>query len=222
MIDLTRRKFIKNIGFVGTSTFFCGSSLFAQDVLSSHSDSENAEENILANFSKSSYSDAFLFDSVLLDCYKKAVVNWEKIGYQASGDFCYSSLDNHLKMFPMHLHIDSHGTLDNVLLCFGKNQNGEWKVLKTLSGFDLEVISVAMKELKAKNKAIDLTDYLFPAPEQQLNPYGFETKMGNVFLKTIMSSGQTSTKIIVTEGTNIVYQRKVVSQHSLFVNSVLV
>lgn len=221
MIDLTRRNFLKNVGVVGATTLFCGS-LLAQSSFTNFSDSEKGVENILAQFLKSTYSDTFSSDPMLLECYKKAIVNWEKMGYEPSGNFCYSSSDNHLKMFPMHLHVNGSGKLDAILLCFGKNSNGEWKTLKSLSGFDLEAITVAMEELKTKNNTIDLTHYLFPAPVQQVNPYNFETKRVSVFLKTILSPEQTSTKIIVTEGSRIVFQKEVISQHSLVVNSILV
>lgn len=222
MIDLTRRNFIKNVGFVGATTLLCGSSLLAQNSFISFSNLENEEENILSKFTKSAYSDTFLSDPELLDCYKKASVTWEKTGYKLSGNFCYNSVDNKLKMFPMHLHVTNTGKLDDVLLCFGKNSNGEWKSLKSLSGFDLEALTAAMKELKTKNNTVDLTPYLFPTPEQILNPYGFETKKGSVFLKTLLASNQTSTKIIVSEGSNIIFQKEIISQHSLTVNSVLV
>lgn len=221
MTDLTRRNFIKNVGFVGATTFFCGGSLLAQNPFSTFLDSENKEGNILSKFSKSTFSNAFS-DSALLACYKKASLSWEKTGYEPSGNFCFSSSDNQLKMFPMHLHVNGSGKLDEVLLCFGKNTNGEWNALKPLSGFDLEAITVAMKELKKENNTVDLTNYLFPAPVQQSNPYSFETKKGQVFLKTQLSYGQTSTKIVVMEGSNIVFQKEVLSQHSLTVNSVLV
>jgi len=222
MIDLTRRNFIKNVGFVGATTLLCGSSLLAQNSFTSFSKLENEEENILSKFTKSAYSDTFFSDAALLNCYKKAIINWEKIGYQPSGSFCYSSPDGQLKMFPMHLHVEESGKLDDVLLCFGKNQNREWKALKSLSGFDLEALTAAMKELKTKNNTVDLTPYLFPTPEQILNPYGFETKKGSVFLKTLLASNQTSTKIIVSEGSNIIFQKEIISQHSLTVNSILV
>lgn len=221
MIDLTRRNFIKNVGFVGTATLFCGSSLLAQNTFGSFIDSDNEDENILSNFSKSTHSDVFLADSALFECYKKASLNLEKTGYQLSGNFCYSSPDNQLKMFPMHLQANG-GKLDDLLLCIGKNSNGEWNSLKSLSGFDLEAIKVAMKELKAKNTTVDLTNYLFPSPVKQLNPYGFETKRGSVFLKTVLCYDQTSTQIVVKEGSNIVFEKEVISQHSLAVSSILV
>lgn len=222
MIDLTRRNFIKNVGFVGATTLFCGSSLLGQNTFYSLSDLEKKEENILSIFSKSTYSDAFLSDSALLNCYKEASISWEKTGYQPSGNFCYSSPDNQLKMFPLHLHVNDSGKLDDVLLCFGKNSNGEWNTLKPLSGFDLEAITVAMKELKIKNNPADLTHYLFPVFAKQLNPYSYETKKGSVFLKTQLSSDYTLTKIVVMEGSNIVFQKEVISQHSLYVSSILV
>ena len=222
MTDLNRRNFIKNVGFVGATTLICGSSLLAQNACTSFSDSNNRDENILSDFSKSTYSDTFLLDAALLHCYKKTSLNWEKTGYKPYSNYCYSSRDGYLKMFPMHLHTHNTGKLDNVLLCFGKNPNGEWKALKSLSGFDLEAITVAMKELKIKNNTVDLTHYLFPAPVQQLDPYSFETRKGNVFLKTLLSSEQTSTKIVVMEGSTIVFQKEIISQHSLVVKSVLV
>ncbi|WP_348812046.1 hypothetical protein [Flavobacterium maritimum] len=221
MIDLTRRNFLKNVGFVGATTLFC-SSLLAQSTFTDFSDSEKGEENILAQFLQSTYSDTFSLNPMLLECYKKAIVNWEKMGYEPSGNFCYSSSDNQLKLFPIHLHVNGSGKLDNVLLCFGKNSDGEWKTLKSLSGFDLEAITVAQKELKTRNNTVDLISYLFPSPVQPLNPYGFETKKGSVFLKTLLSPKQTSTKIIVSEGSNIILQKEVISQHSLVVNSILV
>lgn len=220
MTDLTRRNFIKNVGFVGATTFFCGGSLLAQNTFGSFSDSGNEDENILSKFSKSTFSDAFV-DATLLECYNKARLSWEKTGYEPSGNFCYSSPDNQLKMFPMHLHVNGMGKLDDVLLCFGKNPNGEWKTLRALSGFDMEALTVAMKELKTKNNSVDLTHYLFPAPIQQTTPYSFETPKGSVFLQTQLSYDQTSTKIVVTEGSSIVFQKEVISQHSLVVNSVL-
>lgn len=222
MIDLIRRNFIKNIGFAGTTTLLCGSAVFAQDTFGSFLDSGNKEETILSKFSKSASSDLFLFDSALLECYNKATVSWKKTGYEAAGDFHYSSSDNQLKMFPIHLHVNGSKKLDDVLLCFGKNQNGEWKALKPLSGFDLEALTVAMKKLKSLNGTIDLTNYLFPAPIQQFNPYGFETKRGQVFLKTQLSHHQTATKIVVTEGSTIIFQKEIISQHRLNVSSVLV
>jgi len=220
MNDLKRRNFIKNIGFVGITTLFCGS-LLGQNSLLDFSDSHNKEENILSKFSKSTLSNSLLSDQSLLDCYNRSIVSWEKNGYQPSGNFCYSSEDNNLKMFPMHLHIDSMGKLDDVLLCFGKNSNGEWKFLKSLSGFDLEAITMAMNELRIRNNNIDLSQYLFPAPVQQLEPYGFTTKKGSVFLKTTLSQ-DTSILIIVKEGNTIVYKKELLSKHSLISNSVLV
>lgn len=221
MSDLNRRNFIKNVGFVGVSTVACGTSLFAKNAFTTFSNSVNREENILSKFSKLTYSDVFLSEPALLDCYKKAFINWEKTGYQPYGNFCYSSADGHLKMFPIHLHV-AEGKLDDVLLCFGKNSNGEWKSLKSLSGFDLEAITIAMKELQINNSTVDLSNYLFPAPAQQLEPYGFTTKKGSVHLKTTLAAKQTSTQITVTEGSKIVYQKEVISQHSLVVNSILV
>jgi hypothetical protein len=221
MIDLTRRNFIKNVGFVGTTTLFCGS-LLAQNTFTNFSNPDKEEENILSKFSKSTHSDAFLLDQNLLDCYNKTIVSWKGNGYESSGNFCYSSQDGHLKMFPMHLHINGAEKLDAVLLCFGKNSNGEWKTLKSLSGFDLEAINIAMKELQINNKNVDLSHYFFPAPTQKFDPYRFETNKGSVSLKTILSPEKTSTTIIVKERSRIVYQKEIVSQHTLSVGSILV
>lgn len=221
MIDLTRRNFIKNVGFVGATTLFCGS-LLAQNTFDNFSDSQNGENNILSHFSKSSFSDTFLLNPSLLDCYNNAIVNWEKTGYVSSGNYCYSSLDGHLKMFPLHLHTDSIGKIDDVLLCFGKNSNGEWKSLRSLSGFDIEALTVALKDLNIYSNEVNLFDYLFPAPLQQFNPYGFNTKKGSVSLQTLLAQEQTSTKIIIKEGSSIVYQKEVISQHRFVTNSLLV
>ena len=221
MIDLTRRNFIKNVGFVGATTLFCGS-LLAQNTFDNFSDSKNGGNNILSHFSKSSFSDTFLLNPSLLDCYNNAIVNWEKTGYVSSGNYCYSSIDGHLKMFPMHLHTDSTGKIDDVLLCFGKNSNGEWKSLRSLSGFDIEALTVALKDLNIYSNEVNLFDYLFPAPLQQFNPYGFNTKKGSVSLQTLLAQEQTSTKIIIKEGSNIVYQKEVISQHRFVANSLLV
>ncbi len=220
MADLNRRNFIKNIGFVGATTLFC-SSLLAQNSFPDFLYSHNEEENILSKFSKSTISDSLLSDQSLLDCYNKSIVSWEKNGYKPSGNVCYSSDDNNLKMFPMHLHVDNIGKLDDVLLCFGKDSNGEWKSLKSLSGFDIEAITLAMNELKMHNNNVNLSHYLFPAPVQQLEPYGFTTKKGSVFLKTTLSQN-TSILIIIKEGNTIVYKKELLSKHSLITNSVLV
>ncbi|CAD0005936.1 hypothetical protein [Flavobacterium chungangense] len=222
MIDLTRRNFIKNVGFIGATTLFCGSSLLAQNTFGSFSDFGNENENILSQFSKSSCTDVFLSDSALLECYKNAAFGLEKTGYKLSGNFCYNSADNQLKMFPMHLLVDGSGKLDDVLLCLGKNSNGEWNSLRSLSGFDLEAISMAMKELSKKNNAADLTQYLLPAPVKQVNPYGFETKRGSVFLKTHLSDNHTSIEMVVTEGSHVVFQKEIISRHNFTVNSILV
>lgn len=222
MIDLTRRNFIKNVGFVGTTTLLCGSSVLAQNSFTSFFDSENKEQAILSQFAKTTYSETFSADASLLACYQKAILSWQKTGYKPTGNFCYSTATGELKMFPMHLEVEGSGKLDAVLLCFGKNDIGEWKALKSLSGFDLEAINIAMTALKEKNNSVDLTHYLVPAPNQQSKPYSFDTQKGTVFLKTTLSSGQTATKIVVTEGNTIVYQKELVSKHRLFVNSVLV
>lgn len=221
MIDLKRRKFIRNVGFVGVSTLFC-SSLIAQNTLSHFSDSKNDENSILSKFSKSTVLSTFLLDQNLSDCYKNAVLSWEKNGYKANGDFCYSSSDGLLKMFPFHLYTNSTGKLDDVLICIGKNSNGDWKSLRSLSGFDLEAITKAMSDLKLYHNEVDLSHYLFPSPSQQLYPYGFETKKGSVVLRTRLAPEQTSTKILVKEGNIIVYQNEIISKHTLIVNSVLV
>ena len=221
MIDLTRRNFIKNVGFVGATTLFCGS-LLAQNTFENFSDSTNGENNILSHFSKSSFSDTFLLNPSLLGCYNNAIVSWEKTGYVSSGNYCYSSLDGHLKMFPMHLHTDSIGKIDDVLLCFGKNSNGEWKSLRSLSGFDIEALTIALKDLKIYSNEVNLFDYLFPTPLQQFNPYGFNTKKGSVSLQTLLAQEQTSTKIIIKEGSNIVYQKEVISQHRFVASSLFV
>ncbi|MRX39291.1 hypothetical protein GJU43_08400 [Flavobacterium sp. LC2016-23] len=221
MTDLTRRSFIKNVGFVGATTLFCGS-LLGQNAFTNFSDLDKEEKNILSNFSKSNISNAFLLDQALFHCYTTAIVSWQKMGYQSSGNFCYSSDDNRLKMFPMHLHVDSAGKLDDVLLCFGKNDNGEWKSLKSLSGFDLEAITVAMEELQMHNSNVNLSHYLFPAAVTQVEPYGFMTQKGSVYLKTILSPENTAITIIIKEGTTVVYQKELISKHSLNVTSVLV
>lgn len=221
MIDLTRRNFIKNVGFVGTATLF-GGSLLAQNTFDNFADVQYGEDNILSHFSKSSFSDTFLLNPSLLDCYNNAIVNWEKTGYVSSGNYCFSSSDGHLKMFPMHLHTTSTGKIDDVLLCFGKNSNGEWKSLKSLSGFDIEAITEAMKDLKIHSNEVNLSHYLFPDPVPQFNPYGFNTKRGSVSLQTLLAQEQTSTKIIIKEGNTIVYQKEVVSQHRFAGNSLLV
>lgn len=221
MTDLTRRNFIKNVGFVGATTLFCGS-LLAQNTFTGFSDSDKGEKNILSKFSKSNISNAFLLDQALFHCYTKAMVSWQKMGYQSSGNFCYSSDDNRLKMFPLHLHVDGSGKLDDVLLCFGKNAEGEWKSLKSLSGFDLEAITVAMEELQMHNSNVNLAHYLFPAPVTQSEPYGFITQKGSVYLKTVLSPENTATKILIKEGNTVVYQKEIISKHSLNVTSVLV
>lgn len=221
MTDLTRRRFIKNIGITSTATLLCGS-LVAQNTIENFSNLEKDENNILSKFSKITFFDAFLIDQPLYDCYKKSIVSLEKTGYAATGDFCYSSSDGLLKMFPMHLHTDHTGKIDDVLLCFGKDSKGEWKYLKSLSGFDLEAITVAMKDLKIHADEVNLSHYLFPAPIQEFNPYGFNTKKGSVSLQTLLAQEQTSTKIIIKEGSTVVYEKDIVSQHLLSVNSVLV
>lgn len=221
MIDLKRRKFIRNVGFVGVSTLFC-SSLIAQNTLSHFSDLENDENSILSKFSKSTVLSTFLLDQNLSDCYKNAVLSWEKNGYRANGDFCYSSSDGLLKMFPLHLYTNNTGKLDTVLICIGKNSHGEWKSLRSLSGFDLEAITTAMNDLKKYQNEVNLSHYFFPSPSQQLNPYGFETKKGSVELQTLLAPEQTSTKILVKEGNIIVYQKEIISKHTLIFNSVFV
>lgn len=222
MINLTRRNFIKNVGFVGTTSLLCGSSLLAQNSFSAFSELENGQENILSHFDKLNYSDVFISNPKLLECYKKTFLNWGKMGYQPTGNLCYSTPDNLLKIFPLQLQVDGSRKLDAVFLCFGKNNNGEWKALKSLTGFDLEAITTVTKDLKIKNPSVDLTPYLFPAADQQSKPYSYQTNKGTVYLKTTLSSGQTLTKIVVTEGNTILYQKEIQSKHSLFVNSILV
>lgn len=222
MIDSTRRNFIKNVGIAGAATLF-SSSLIAQNTFPDFWDSKHSnEENILSKFSKLSASSTFQLDNSLQECYNNAIVTWQKNGYEAASDVCYSSQDGLLKMFPMHLHTETTGKVDDVLVCFGKNEKGEWKSVKSLSGFDLEAISHAMAELKKNNPNVDLSKYLFPAPTQQLNPYFFDTQKGSVSLQTILASDQTSTKIIIKEGNSVVYQKEIVSKHNLIGNSFVV
>ncbi|SMO95010.1 hypothetical protein SAMN06265220_11152 [Flavobacterium nitrogenifigens] len=221
MINLARRNFIKNVGFVSATTLFCGS-LVAQSTLENFSISETDEGNILAKFSKVTFFDAFLLDQSLADCYKKSILNWEKTGYAASGNYCFSSSDGLLKMFPMHLQTETTGKVDNVLLCFGKDLNGDWKSLRSLSGFDLEAITVAMHDLNIYRNEVNLSHYLFPAPTQKLNPYGYDTRKGSVSLQTILAMEQTVTKIIINEGNSIVYQKEIISKHSLTADSFFV
>ncbi|KAF2341968.1 hypothetical protein DMB71_06160 [Flavobacterium tistrianum] len=221
MINLARRNFIKNVGFVGATTLFCGS-LVAKNTLENFSISENDEENILAKFSKITFFDAFLLDQSLADCYKKSILNWEKTGYAASGNYCFSSSDGLLKMFPMHLQTEATGKIDNVLLCLGKDSNGNWKSLRSLSGFDLEAITIAMQDLNIHRNDVNLSHYLFPAPVQQLNSDGFYTRKGSVYLQTYLASEQTVTKIIIKEGNSIVYQKEIISKHSFASDSFLV
>lgn len=218
MINLARRNFIKNVGFVGAATLFCGS-LAAKSTLENFSIPENDEENILAAFSKITFFDAFLLDQSLADCYKKSVLNWEKIGYASSGNYCFSSSDGLLKMFPMHLQTEAAGKVDDVLLCFGKDSDGSWKSLRSLSGFDLEAITVAMRDLDIYRNEVNLSHYLFPAPTQKLNPYGYDTRKGSISLHTNLAQEHTVTKIIIKEGNSIVYQKKIISKHNFAADS---
>nr|WP_294782263.1 hypothetical protein [uncultured Flavobacterium sp.] len=219
MIDSTRRSFIKNLSIAGTATLF-SSSLIAQNSLNDFWDLNHAnDENILSKFSKLAASSTFLLDISLQECYNNSIITWQKNGYEASSDTCYSSADGLLKMFPMHLHTEETGKVDDILMCFGKNSNGEWKSLRSLSGFDLEAITTAMNDLKIHSHEVNLSHYLFPAPTQQFNPYGFDTKRGSVSLQTILTPEQTATKIIIKEGNAIVYQKEVISKHLLIANS---
>ncbi|WP_343618387.1 hypothetical protein [Flavobacterium sp.] len=220
MTDLTRRRFIKNVSFAGAATLACGS-ITAQNTFTSFLDLETEKgENLLSKFSKSSFSNNFLFDKSLLSCYNKIIVNWQKIGYESASDYCYTSPDGRLKMFSMHL-IKNSQKLDNVLLCFGKNENGEWRTIRSLSGFELEAISQAKTEFKKYNAHIDLSQYLFPSSIQPVNPFGYITPMGSVELKTILSEKETITKIVVKEGNNKIFEKNIISEHTLSVDSIL-
>lgn len=222
MIDLTRRRFIKNVSLAGAATLTCGS-MAAQNTFTNFFDLEaENKDNLLAAFSKSSFSNNFLFDKSLLDSYNNTILNWQKIGYEPSSDYCYTSTDGNLKMFSLHLTSKNAQKLDNVLLCFGKNEKGEWRTIRSLNGFELEAISHAMTELKKQNSNIDLSLYLFPSPIQTVNPYSYKTPKGTVSLKTVLAEGETLTRIIVQEGNHVVYRKDINSQHTLFVNSVLV
>jgi hypothetical protein len=212
---LLRREFLKNTGIIVIASLTTNQ-IFAQNQVASIS--RNGNTSFMDKISKKTYSLKTLRNNSLLHTYEAALSNWQNSGYEASGSDYYVCQDGNLALFSLHLKHESVGLLDSAILCFGKNQAGEWKSLKSLSGFDLEILTVAAGELQKNNPDIDLSDYLLPSTAQWVNDgFCFSTPKGDVFIKTILLSDASKTEIIVKEGDKILFQQTIISEHQLSV-----
>ena len=161
----------------------------------------------LSKLLKKTYSLKTLFNTNLLDIYKTSLNNWQNTGYQALGSNFYACQHENIALFPLYHPHNSMGILDTAIVCFGKNNEGEWTKLKPLSGYDLEALAVATEGLLKNNANIDLGDYLLPSCFQNMdNGLCFRTLKGDVFIKTIVSKDASKTKIIVREGEKILFE----------------
>ena len=202
MNNQSRRVFLKSAGIVGIAsltpnyvfaqkqnTYFMGRQVFLSKIL------------------KKTCSLKVLSNTNLFNIYKTALNNWQSTGYQAFGSNFYVCQNENVALFPLYHPHNSMGILDRAILCFGKNDRGEWTKLKPLSGYDLEALAVATEGLLKNNADIDLGDYLLPSCFQNMdNGLCFKTLKGNVFIKTTVSKEVSKTKIIVREGEKVLFE----------------
>lgn len=188
--------------------------VFALNKLTSTSLSGN--EGFMEKISKKTCDLQTLKGADLFSIYRTALSNWQHNGYEAHGSNYYVCQPSEIVLFPLHLHHESAGSLDQAILCFAKNQADKWVKLKALSGFDLEALNVAATGLQLHNPAVNLNNYLLPIlSSTHAEPFCFHTLKGDVFIKTFIADNNSNTEIIVKEGSKIVFQQKIISKHNL-------
>lgn len=215
MNNLSRRVFLRSAGIISIAPLSTNHA-FAQNQTIKKPLSQNG--SLLAKISKKTYSLETLSLNNLLNVYKLSLNDWQKNGYEAFGANFYICQDENLALFPLQYNHTILGLIDSMVLCFRKNQEDEWISIKSLSGFDLEVLTVAAEGLQKYNPDIDLGSYLLPSfPLNNTNSFCFNTPKGEVFIKTFLFENNAKTGIIVKEGDRILFQQTIISEHHFFV-----
>ncbi len=211
--NLRRREFLKKAGIMGIFTMTTGHAFAHKSVAF---DTWNGTESLLNKLVTQTHGLQTLTGTQLLSTYQAALVQWQQSGYAATGSEFFICQNSDLALFPLHLHHESTGLLDQAVLCFEKNKSGDWIKLRTLSGFDLEALAVAATTLGNYNSAINLSDYLLPRlSSKHNNPFCFGTAKGEVSIKTLLSDTNSTIEVLVKEGDNTLFQQNIISQHTL-------
>ena len=213
MKNPSRRVFLRNATIISIASLSANHA-FAQ-ILTPQKPSLS-HGSLLARISTKTCSIEKIAFNNLFNIYNISLNNWKQSGYEAMGTNYYVCQDENLVLCPLQFHHNVVGLIDSVLLCFGKNQEGEWQSLKPLSGFDLEVLAVAAEGLQKHNPNIELSDYLLPSITQnRKDGFCFTTQKGEVFIKSILLDECSRTEIIVKEGDKILFQQTIISAHHL-------
>lgn len=211
--NLRRREFLKKAGIAGIFTM-TANHVFAHN--SAVFGAGNGTEGLLDKLATQTQSLQTLTDTPLLVTYQTSLIPWQQSGYQATGSGYYICQHGDLVLFPLHLHHESLGLLDQVILCFEKNKIGDWVKIRPLSGFDLEALAAAATALERYNPNIALCDYLLPRlSAKHKNPHCFSTAKGEISIKTLLSDTSSTIDVLVKEGDATLFQQKIKSKHTL-------
>jgi hypothetical protein len=201
---LPRRKFLLS-GVLSISAFTVHQAFSKNYVVSDVKE----ELKFFDRITRKTYSLEKLSDPKLFSFYQSSLISWQKSGYEATSNSYYTCMDDGLALFPLQLLHQSLGVLDTVMICFKKDENGDWIQLNSLSGLDLNALAVAADALQNSNEQIDLEAYLLPIKSIRGDGHRFETKKGIVSLKTLLSENGLSTEVIVWKNETVLCHKSI-------------
>lgn len=209
--NLHRRKFLKKVGIICAITLTTQNAFTRKKAISAP-----LKDGFIDRLSKYTYSRYELDDVSLMNSYKIALSHWQQSGYEPHGSNYYICKYREVALFPLLLEHNSLGLLDQAILCFEKNEAGEWVRLRSLAGFELEALSVAASNLLFDRPDSDLADFLLPVVSSvRTESFSFITSKGSVSIKTFLSDTNSKTEISVMEGNKTLFEQKIISMHQL-------
>ncbi|MFN0212887.1 MAG: hypothetical protein ACKVT2_01420 [Saprospiraceae bacterium] len=139
------------------------------------------------------------------------------LGYRSENDtFYFFGEKESWCFYPLVFRHTSSGATDLALPVMRRDQEGNWHLVKTLSGFQLEALSRASLAL-AEHTPAALQNLLFPS-EIRLKNQGalaYKTQDGMVAVKTILTGGKAQTTCTVTGREGTVFSETFSSKHGL-------
>lgn len=138
------------------------------------------------------------------------------LGFRESGSSCFFSGHNSYCYYPLAYHHPSVGTLEVLLPVFHRDSEGQWKLLKTFSGFQIEALAKAASAISDSGSG-QLHDLLFPVNREPVVGIGgkYYTKSGTVQIVTTCISGNGHTTCTVQGTDGVEYTESFKSRHAL-------
>lgn len=127
-------------------------------------------------------------DSFLNEAFAKAIIPWKKTGYTPLRNDFYLCQKDQTAISILQLTHKELGVLDVSAVIFRRDVSVEkWKLVASLSGFQLEALVKAAEALQSGNGPGRLAKLLLPSPKMAKRVFGgFHTELGEVVVSASM------------------------------------